>query len=236
MSLPIAFAILASFAAAVVNALGLFAVHRFEAWARTSRDLLLSFAAGMLLVTLAGHLLPDVASGGYGPVLIAVAGFSALALVQSGARTLGARSAYGGLLVLCAIGLHSLVDGVVYRVSFQNSDLGGLLSASALIIHEVPEAIAAYGVLRHEGVAPYRALFWAFLATGLTTPAGTMLSLLLPLHDGGLSLALGASSGALAFVVVRHLMPAIGRAGRTWTGFVLGVCVSAAILALVPHH
>lgn len=239
MSSALSLALLASLLAALMNAAGLFVVQRFQLWARRSYDLFLGFAAGVLLAALGLHLIPEVAESGQAPILLAVLGFAVLAGISLSVRHAPVLSNrpfnITRMLALSAIALHSLVDGFVYSVSFQHVEMVGAINASALVVHELPEAMAAYTLLRQDDVSRNRAFLWAFLATGLTTPLGTLLSIPLRLDETGLSMALGLAAGALSFIVLRHLMPALGRARGAWASFCLGLILSGGILSMSTH-
>jgi len=45
------------------------------------------------------------------------------------------------------IGIHSLVDGVVYTVTFNISLLTGVLAGTGLVVHEFAEGVITYLVL-----------------------------------------------------------------------------------------
>ncbi len=81
-----------------------------------------------------------------------------------------------GIIPTPGIGFHSLIDGVIYSVTFNVSILTGALAAIGMILHEFPEGIVSFVVLER-GVFPRRkSLRHAFVAAALSTPSGTLVS------------------------------------------------------------
>lgn len=224
--------------AAAVNAAGLVVVQRFQIWARRSRRLFLGFAAGVLLAALALHLVPEVMHGGSGALIFVFAGaFGLWLLEQLAART--ARALDPGqrasLFSVAAIGLHSFVDGAVYSFTFQHDAVAGTLSASGLVVHEFPEAMVAYMLLRDAALSPRRAFVWAFVCTGLTTPLGMLLSYPLGLEEAALIPLLGLAAGALGLITLAHLLPSLKRDRPAWALFFVGLITVGAFIGTHGH-
>ncbi len=68
-----------------------------------------------------------------------------------------------GLVPLIGIGFHSLLDGVVYSISFSVSPLTGTLVAVGMVLHEFPEGIVTYTLLLRSGFTPRRSMGLAFM-------------------------------------------------------------------------
>ncbi len=114
-----------------------------------------------------------------------------------------------GLIPLFGIGLHSLLDGVVYAITFNVSVLTGTLAATGMVLHEFPEGIVTYVLLLRGGFTPRKAWLLAFVAAALTTPLGTIAAfpVLHQINQTVLGALLALSSGALVFVGATHLLP-----------------------------
>ncbi len=52
-----------------------------------------------------------------------------------------------GITAVEGIGIHSLVDGIVYAVTFSVSILSGVLAGIGLVIHEFAEGVITFSVL-----------------------------------------------------------------------------------------
>lgn len=199
---------------ALVTGAGIVAMRLAEAWAQMSRIWFASFAGGVLVAVSFLHLMPEafdlnrLAGAGM------LGGFAAMHALSRfiGDRVCGtpAREAYAlGLVSLVGLSFHSLLDGIVYSVSFSASPITGLMVAAGMIAHEFPEGIVTYALLRCGGVAAGRAALLAFLAAGLTTPLATAISypLVARLSPDSLGLMLALAAGALFHVGATHLLP-----------------------------
>ncbi|GAB7020825.1 ZIP family metal transporter [Halostagnicola bangensis] len=107
------------------------------------------------------------------------------------------------------IGIHSLVDGVVYTVTFNISLLTGVLAGTGLVVHEFAEGAITYLVLLKGDVAERQAAMYAFFVAALTTPIGAIVAypLVSRLGESQLGLLLGFVSGVLIYVSAAHLLP-----------------------------
>ena len=90
----------------------------------------------------------------------------------------------------------------------------GLVTSLAVIVHEVPEELADYALLRTTGLPRRTALFW-LAAVQLTAGAGAaatwlVSSLLAPAQDAILAIA----GGTFVHIAVVDLLPAMFRARR----------------------
>ena len=181
-----------------------------------SRQALLGFAVGVLLGTIVLDLLPEAfaaASRGtvFGMIVGSVAVMAALEWV------LGRRprsSLKGGRLagmLLGADAFHNAADGAAIAASFLISPRLGIITAVAVIAHEVPEELADYVVLRNSDLTRG----WALVAmAGVQLTAGigaaaTLLSAAIWQHVAGI--ALGIAAGTFLYIAVADLLPILWR-------------------------
>lgn len=196
--------------AAVVNSLGIFAIFRHRTWAERSITYFMCFAAGVLLTTPLVLALPRAIDKSSNAGLVALAGFLFMFfsndLLQ---RRTGEESLAFGITAAEGIGIHSLIDGVVYTVTFNVSVLTGILAGTGLVIHEFAEGIITYLVLLRGGVAERKAAVYAFFVAALTTPIGAFIAypVVSGLSQHRLGLLLGFVSGVLLYVSAAHLLP-----------------------------
>jgi zinc transporter ZupT len=81
-----------------------------------------------------------------------------------------------GIVPMLGIGLHSLVDGMIYSVTLNVSVLTGVLAAIGMVLHEFPEGIVTFVLLDRGGFSRRRSALHAFLAAAISTPLGTLAS------------------------------------------------------------
>ncbi|CAM4130485.1 ZIP family metal transporter [Bordetella tumulicola] len=77
----------------------------------------------------------------------------------------------GGVMILIGSSLHNLCDGVLVAAAFLTDPVLGVLTASSIIVHEVPHKLGDFVVLLNAGLARRRA-FMLILFTSLCTALG----------------------------------------------------------------
>jgi zinc and cadmium transporter len=113
----------------------------------------------------------------------------------------------GGLSVLVGGGIHNFCDGVIIAAAFL-SDAGlGLITALAIVAHEIPHEAGGYIVLLNAGFSRGRALFYNVLS-GLASVGGGVLGwwLVGPWKEG-LPYLLVVASSSFIYVAVADLLP-----------------------------
>lgn len=112
---------------------------------------------------------------------------------------------------MVGIGLHSFIDGIIYSVTFNISFFTGILAAIGMVLHEFPEGVVTYLLLRKGGFSKKKSIIFAFLSAAVTTPLGTFISfpLITKLSQNNLGILLAISAGALVYVGATHLLPAV---------------------------
>lgn len=237
-------ALAASLLAGGVTTLGILSIRRFSGWGKRNISFFICFAAGVLIGATFLHLIPESFSRtAQAPVWI-LAGFFGLHLFNRFFSVLvcegdPARKDYAvGVIPMVAIGLHSIVDGMIYSVTFSVSLFTGYLAAIGLILHEFPEGIITYLLLVRGGFTPRTALLSALLAAAATTPAGMLASwpYISTLDDPILGALLSLSAGALVYVGATHLLPRAEMEARHFSMVALagGVLVAVISVAMGP--
>lgn len=195
--------------------------------------------AGLLLATLVLHLLPDTLSAGALAGMWFLLGFLAATLLGSMTHGAGPVSSWTGPVML---GLHSLFDGAIH-VSIAALALSWA-SLPGLVLHEFPETLAAFVMLRRARLGARLSGFGAFAVAGLTTVTGAaLLSPVASQADHGTHIAIGAaSSGLLLYVITAHLLrpfqdrPSTIGAGALTLGLAAGLALSLVSAGLHPGH
>jgi ZIP family zinc transporter len=190
--------------------LGIVAIFRHREWAERSITYFMCFAAGVLLSTPLMLALPNAISKSSAAGFFALIGFLFMffsnELIKH--RTKEQTLAFG-ITAAEGIGIHSLVDGVVYTVTFSISLLTGILAGTGLVVHEFAEGVITYLVLLKGNVTEKTAALYAFFIAALTTPLGAFVAypIVSQLGENSLGLMMGFVSGVLLYVSASHLLP-----------------------------
>jgi len=196
--------------AAFVNSLGILTIFLYKDWAQRAKTYFICLAAGMLISTPLMLSLPSALEKNGNAGFAALAGFLFMffsnRLIRH--RTKEDPLAFG-ITAVEGIGIHSLVDGIIYVVTFKASVLLGVVAGLGLVIHEFAEGIITYTALLKGEVREKTAMLYAFLIAGLTTPIGAFIvfPFVEKVGESSLGLLLGFTSGVLIYVSASHLLP-----------------------------
>lgn len=206
--------LLAAGIAAGVSTLGLLSMALLGDWGKRNSPYFSAFAIGILLVAVMFHLTPEALSYSLDAWIWVLVGLGVMAVIGLSLRTYTDRRIEGenlafGYASIIALGTHSLLDGVIYQTTFHDEAFTGWLATFGLLLHEFPEGVIAFFLLREAGLDTVRAGLWAFVAASLTTVVGALaaayfIDLVPKIPYAAL---LGGTAGALIYIMVFHLGP-----------------------------
>jgi zinc transporter ZupT len=151
--------------------------------------------------------------------------------------TLSPAESKQGIMVIVAMFIHSIPEGIAVGVGYATGEIGfGLLLATAIAVHNVPEGIAVSMPLRARGISVTKCAGYAILTSVpqplAAVPAFVLVSVFKPL----LPLGLGFAGGAMIFLVAFELLPeSLERCSReqsAWAmmiGLIGMLCITSAL-------
>ncbi len=120
-----------------------------------------------------------------------------------------------GVLVLAGDALHNTLDGVLIAAAFLTDFHLGVVTALAIMAHEIPQEVGNFAVLLHAGMSRGRAFAWN-IATSFTAVIGGVLAYYgLREALGLLPYALAIAAASLLYVAVADLIPGLHRRSDT---------------------
>ena len=123
-------------------------------------------------------------------------------------ENLGSRESRQAVLLLIAMFIHSIPEGIAIGVGYATGQYEfGLLLALAIAIHNVPEGMAVALPLRARGVGAWRCVGYAILTSVPQPLAAVPAFLLVELFRPLLPVGLGFAGGAMIFLVAAELLP-----------------------------
>ena len=232
--------VLASFLACGVTTIGIYIISKYEQWGREHSPYFMSFAAGVLISVSFIHIIPKSFKMKSTAPMFLLAGFLAIYL-SNGLLNLYICHEYEcagyavGIIPMLGIGFHSLIDGVIYSVTFNVSMFTGVSAAIGMILHEFPEGIVTFVLLERGGFSRRKSALYAFLAAALSTPLGTLVSnpFINNIKQSTLGTLLAISAGALVYVGASHLLPAVERENRRYSILALAAGVLIAVIIVM---
>ena len=209
--------------ATVIGALLGFA---FKKISHTFSDIVLAFAAGvMLAAAVIGLILPSLEYGGKFGILITVAGIFCgavclnlldrvvphlhrLAGVDQEAHPHGTEQLNKVLLFVMAIAIHNLPEGIAAGVGFGSGDTSqALMIAGGIALQNIPEGMVIIAPMLAAGISPRRTFLIA-MATGLVEVVGTLIGYFaVQVASAVLPFALAFAGGTMLYVISDEMIP-----------------------------
>ncbi|CAM4359451.1 ZIP family metal transporter [Bordetella tumbae] len=119
----------------------------------------------------------------------------------------------GGVLILVGSSLHNLCDGVLVAAAFLTDPILGVLTASSIIVHEVPHKLGDFVVLLNAGLARRKA-FILILFTSLCTALGGVIGyFLLQQAQDLVPYVLVIAASSFLYISVSDLIPQMHERG-----------------------
>ena len=196
----------------------------FKKISHTFSDIVLSFAAGVMLgAAVLGLILPSIEYGGKYGIFITVAGVFVgavcLSLIDKIVPHLhsfiGATNNQNNndsinkvLLFVMAIAIHNLPEGIAAGVGFGGNNVEhGLLIAGGIALQNIPEGMVIIGPLLSVGVSPKKTFLLA-LITGVVEVIGTLLGYFaVNIAQIVLPFALAFAGGTMLYVISDEMIP-----------------------------
>jgi len=185
---------------------------------KRSELVLLSFAAGVLLATSFLELIPEataLAAPESNPMIASLLAMIAFFLLEWFLHGFHShheephvhQHATPRYLILVGDGLHNFIDGVVIAASFAVSSELGIATTLAVMVHEVPQEIADFGILVAGGFSRARALFLNVLSA-LTAVLGALVFFAIaPQIEHHLPECMAATAGMFIYIAASDLIP-----------------------------
>ena len=114
-----------------------------------------------------------------------------------------------GLMILIGDTFHNFVDGVLIAAAFMQHTQLGIVTALAIIAHEVPQELGDFVVLLHSGYSRARALWFNALSGLSTVIGGTLAYFALSEVREWIPAMLGFAAASMLYVAVADLIPGL---------------------------
>jgi zinc and cadmium transporter len=122
-----------------------------------------------------------------------------------------ARKKASGSLVLVGDALHNVLDGVLIAAAFLTDIHLGIVTALAIMAHEIPQEVGNFAVLLNSGVSRRRALILNLLTSLTAVIGGGVGFFALEASLRALPFALAVAAASLLYVAVADLIPGLHR-------------------------
>ena len=116
-----------------------------------------------------------------------------------------------GALIMVGDTIHNFLDGILIAAAFLQSTQLGIITALAIVAHEIPQEVGDFVILLNSGYSRARA-FLVNISSSLATVVGGVLGYY-SLHalDGWTPILLGIVAASMIYVAVADLIPGLHR-------------------------
>ncbi len=140
-----------------------------------------------------------------------------------------------GTLIVFGDTVHNFVDGVLIAAAFMQSAELGIITAIAIVAHEIPQEVGDFLILLHSGYTRGQALALNLISSGATLVGGVLGFFTLQAIARWEPVLLGIVAASMIYVAVADLIPGLHRRPEMRATLVQTTLIAAGIgtIALV---
>jgi zinc and cadmium transporter len=145
------------------------------------------------------------------------------------------------LLIMVGDTVHNFVDGVLIAAAFLQSTEVGIVTAIAIVAHEIPQEMGDFLILLHSGYSRTKAFVVNMISSVATVVGGLLGYYALQVFEGLQPTLLGVVAASMIYVAVADLIPGLHRRPELRdTAFqtvliALGIATIGVVGALLRH-
>ena len=217
---PLEWIVVASLAGGILSAgAAAFALFLRAAWVST----LVSFAIGALLGAAFLEVIPHAFENGAPHTVAAsiLAGILVFFLLE---KLLLWRHSHdheephpghdhgrSGALIVVGDTIHNFLDGILIAAAFLQSTQLGIVTAMAIVAHEIPQEVGDFLILLNSGYSKAKAFLLNMLSSCATLVGGALGYYALQVIEGWTPALLGVVAASMIYVAVADLIPGLHR-------------------------
>jgi zinc and cadmium transporter len=114
-----------------------------------------------------------------------------------------------GMMILVGDTFHNFVDGILIAAAFLADVQLGIITALAIITHEIPQEVGDFLILLHSGYSKARALAYNLLSSGATLVGGVLAYYALHSMQNMIPVFLALAAASMIYVAVADLIPGL---------------------------
>jgi zinc and cadmium transporter len=114
-------------------------------------------------------------------------------------------------MILIGDTFHNFVDGILVAAAFLANTELGLVTALAIIAHEIPQEVGDFLILLHSGYSKRAALLLNMLSGAAMVLGGVLAYFTLKTMQGLIPALLGLAAASMLYVAVADLIPGLHR-------------------------
>jgi zinc and cadmium transporter len=116
-----------------------------------------------------------------------------------------------GMMIMIGDTFHNFVDGVLIAAAFLANHELGVVTAIAIIAHEIPQEVGDFLILLHSGYSKARALLFNLLSSAAMVAGGVLAYFALQTLQEWVPYLLALAAASMLYVSVADLIPGLHR-------------------------
>jgi len=114
-----------------------------------------------------------------------------------------------GMMIMVGDTFHNFVDGILIAAAFMVDMKLGMVTALAIIAHEIPQEVGDFLILLHSGYTKRQAILLNLLSSLATLGGGLLAYFALQTVQGWIPYILGLAAASMIYVAVADLIPGL---------------------------
>jgi len=116
-----------------------------------------------------------------------------------------------GALIVVGDTIHNFLDGILIAAAFLQSTQLGIVTAMAIVAHEIPQEVGDFVILLNSGYSKTKAFCLNILSSAATLVGGVLDYYSLQVIEGWTPVLLGIVAASMIYVAVADLIPGLHR-------------------------
>jgi len=116
-----------------------------------------------------------------------------------------------GALIVVGDTIHNFLDGILIAAAFLQSTQLGIVTALAIVAHEIPQEVGDFLILLNSGYSKAKAFLLNLLSSCATLVGGVLGYYALQVLEGWTPVLLGIVAASMIYVAVADLIPGLHR-------------------------
>ncbi|HEX4857514.1 MAG TPA: ZIP family metal transporter [Usitatibacteraceae bacterium] len=143
--------------------------------------------------------------------------------------------------IIIGDGFHNFTDGFAIATAFMADTRLGIVTALAIVAHELPQELGDFLVLVHSGFSRARAMFWNIMSSIATVLGALLAYFALQTFSGMSTVFLCIAASSMIYVAIADLIPGLHRKSAIGDSLVqfaliaLGVGSIVVVQTLISH-
>ncbi|MES2354848.1 MAG: ZIP family metal transporter [Pseudomonadota bacterium] len=141
-----------------------------------------------------------------------------------------------GMMIMVGDTIHNLVDGVIIAAAFLADIQLGLVTAVAIIAHEIPQEVGDFLILRHSGYSKTQAFTFNLVSTLATLVGGIVAYYSLSSVQHWIPSLLGIAAASMLYVAVADLIPGLHKRPELKATFQQVLLITLGVASIYVTH